>query len=111
GKIAEHLPPHDPMGGALQASPEPEVLGDGQARKDMLPLRDVAHTERRDLIGWPPRDVVTVEDDPARARRRESDAGAEERRLAGAVSAEHGHDLPPPHLDGDTAAHPPLPIL
>src|SRR5437867_6179208 len=49
----------------------------------------------------PPADVTAIEGDTPGGRTENTRDGLEERGLARAVAADHGDDLPRPHLDGD----------
>ena len=58
--------------------------------------------QARDLVGWKPRDLPAVEEDPPRGDRVEAGDAVEERRLAGAVGPDEAHDGP--GLDGEAHA-------
>ena len=79
----------------------PEVLAHGQVGEDAPPARHVGDAERRHLHRRRAGDVPPVEQDLAALGRGEPGDGPQQRRLAGAVGAEHGEDLALVDVDAD----------
>src|SRR5690348_568399 len=71
-----------------------KVLAHAQVRKDAAALGDIRHAHPRDPVRRLPRAIAAANEHAARARRREADQRADERRLAHAVAAEQAERLP-----------------
>jgi hypothetical protein len=73
-----------------------EVLLDGEVGEHPALLGDERDAVHRNVLGVTPRDALAVEPDLTRAhlRRHRARDGAQRRRLAGAVPAQEGADLP-----------------
>jgi hypothetical protein len=70
-----------------------EVLEDGEVGKHLSALGDVTDARFADAMARPAGDVGPVEDHTAVGRLLDSVDGADQRSLAGAVSADDGDDL------------------
>jgi hypothetical protein len=91
----------DPVRIAAGERPHLEVLGHGQAREDLPPLRRLDQPERDDLVRRQPADIAPAEPDRAGARANAARDGHERGGLAGPVGADQGHDLALGHRDAD----------
>ena len=83
------------------AAGEIDVVEHGQARKQRGDLIGAAQAAPDALIGREGGDVLAEEPDRARARQEISGDAVEQRRLAGAVGAEHRATLARPHRQRD----------
>ncbi len=86
---------------AVGGSGEPEVLGDGQARKQIRPLEGARNPSPRHRVGRESGDRPAVEDDAAGARRQLPRDEVEQRRLPGAVRPDDGPSLRCAHGERD----------
>src|SRR5688572_9467380 len=80
-----------------------EVLLDGEPRKDLAALRDVADAAAHPLVRRRAREIAAIEGDAAAFRRHETHERAQERRLAHAVSPEQRRHLARGQLERDVA--------
>ncbi|MGY4420113.1 hypothetical protein ACVWY2_002538 [Bradyrhizobium sp. JR6.1] len=78
-----------------------QVFRDAHARKDPPALGRLRDAQPRDLVGRHAGDVVAVEFDAAGAGARPAEDRHHQRRLAGAIGADQGDDLPSIDLDVD----------
>ena len=78
-----------------------QVVLHAQVGEDPLAAGHLSHAEAGDLVGRPVGDVAPVEDDGAVVGLDHPTDGPQERRLAGAVGADEGHDLSLADFDGD----------
>jgi hypothetical protein len=78
-----------------------QVLEHAHAREDAPSLGHVSDAAADDLVGVEPGDVLAVEQDAPGAGAGPAADGHQQRRLAGAVGADQGHDLAGRHLDVD----------
>jgi hypothetical protein len=83
----------------VQVAAHLEVLAHRQGGEDVALLRHEGHAERADLAGPPPLDEGVAEAHAAAAGRQHAGDDLEQRRLAGAVGADHAHDLARPDLE------------
>ena len=68
-----------------------QVLGHGEVGEDLAPLRHDGEARPRPPVGRHVGDVGLAEDDAATAHRNQAGKTAQQRRLAGAVAAQHRH--------------------
>src|SRR5579859_4749071 len=83
----------------MRVGGDEEIGFDRESGEDALTLLDQAKAQRRDLMGGPAGDVLSVEQDLAGPRRQQPGDGVQRRRLAGAVAAKHGGYLTSPDCE------------
>ena len=89
---AENLVVDHPLVARQRGIAGHQVLAHGQQREDFAPLRHVANAAARAHVGRQPADLLVHPGDRARCDRLLADDGAQQRRLADAVAAEHAGD-------------------
>ena len=93
------------LGAREHACTDGEVLGDREARKDVVRLGDEVEAELGQLVGTAPGHVGAVVVHGARADAGQTVDCLEERGLARAVRADHSHDLGRSDLERDIVEH------
>ena len=89
----------------LLVGADAQVLLDRELGKHLAAFRNAGDAGCNHLVGRQPRDVAAVEHDAARARQRQSQDGANERGLAGAVRAEQAGDAAGRDRERDALQH------
>ena len=105
---ASHLRVDEGLAAPAPVGDELQILERGELAERLLTLRHVRHAASDALVGGERRDVFAVEQHAALRRLDEPDRDTQQRRLAGAVVAEHGHDLPGRHRHA--VQHPRAPV-
>src|SRR3979490_1819485 len=80
-----------------------QVFFYAQARKDLAPLRHIAKTGARALIGPRAGEALVLEKNFSAPRGKQAHQRFEQRSLADAVAAQQGGDLPGRHLEAHVA--------
>jgi hypothetical protein len=84
-----------------------QMLGHGKRGKQPPPLRYDCNLARGDIVRPQAQEAFAAPGDRSRAnlRRRKAHDGADQRRFAHAVAAEHGHDFAGRNIERDAANH------